>query len=233
MWSALALASGCAEIRPADDRARAERLQPYPIFSATDALLLDWLHFQVWRETDWKLASVDDEVVVSATGQGSSSGLARYVEIDTTKCPIIEWSWRVDALPDGADLTERDADDVAASLFLAFGDPGSLSSPRPVPTVRYVWSTAANPVGSVVDSPYFPGTLRNLVIRSGAEDVGAWVTERRDLRDDYRLAFGEPPVEPIQAFALYTDNDQTEKPVRAYYRFARVLCSEAPASEYP
>ncbi len=227
--SALAL-GGCAGQTPAarnPDAAGA--LQPYPIFTAADALDKGWLHFRVWHETEWKLVPLDDEIVISATGEGSSSGLARWVEIDPDDCPTIDWSWRVDALPERADLATRDREDVAASLFLAFGDPGSLSSPKPVPTIRYVWATAANPVGEVIDSPYFPGTLRSIVVRSGADALGTWVSEQRDLREDYRLAFGVAPPEPIQAFALYTDNDHLEEPVQAYYRSAVVLCSRAPA----
>lgn len=222
------LAACAGQNSPAQNPQGAGALEPYPIFTAADALDREWLHFQVWRDTEWKLVPMDDEVVISATGEGSSSGLARWVEIDTATCPGIAWSWRVDALPEQADLARRDREDVAASLFLAFGDPGSLSSPKPVPTIRYVWATAANPVGEVIDSPYFPGKLRSIVVRSGSDDLGTWLTEQRNLREDYRLAFGELPPVPIQAFALYTDNDHLEEPVQAYYRSAQVLCSEPP-----
>lgn len=213
---------------PEAGSAAAAGLQPYSVFTAADALKNDWLHFQIWHDTEWKLVALDDEIVISATGEGSSSGLARWVEIDPTTCPTIEWSWRVDALPGKADLASRDREDVAASLILAFGDPGSLSNPRPVPTIRYAWATDANPVGAVVDSPYFPGSLRSIVVRSGAAELGSWVSERRDIGQDYRLAFGTAPAEPIHAFALYTDNDHLEEPVQAYYRSAAILCSEPP-----
>jgi hypothetical protein len=33
--------------------------------------------------------------------------------------------------------------------------------------------------------------------RSGADAAGTWADERRDPREDYRLAFGEPAREPI------------------------------------
>jgi Protein of unknown function (DUF3047) len=224
----LSVAAGCADQARQPGADPAGSLSPYPVFTAADALDRPWLHFRVWRETDWRLAALDDEVVISATGQSSASGLGRWVEIDTATCPAIEWSWRVDALPEGADLAVRDRDDVAASLFLAFGDPGSMTSPKPVPTVRYAWSAAANPVGAVIDSPFLPGTLRTLVVRSGRDALGPWATERRDLREDYRMAFGAPPAEPIQVFALFTDNDHLKAPTRAYYRSASVLCTDAP-----
>ena len=229
----LLLAAGCADAtRPAGPTPGGP-LDAYPVFTAADALQKDWLHFRVWRETDWRLAALDGEVVISATGTGSSSGLGRWVEIDTATCPVLEWSWRVDALPEQADMADRARDDAAASLFLAFGDPGSISVPKPVPTVRYVWSSTANPVGSVIDSPFLPGTLRSVVVRSGADALGTWVTERRNLREDYRLAFGQPPAEPIQVFALFTDNDHLEAPTRAYYGWASVLCTDPPEEVSP
>lgn len=201
-----------------------------PIFEATDALADDWQHVRIWGETDWALAALDGEVVIRAVGRGTSSALARWVEIDTGDCPVAEWSWRVDALPSGSELTDRDREDVAASVMFVFGDPGSLGNPKPVPTIRYVWASRNDDVDAIVDSQHFPGTLQSIVVRSGPERLGEWVTERRDLRADYRRAFGEGPEAPVEAFALYTDNDHLEQPTTALYRSARMRCAEAPGN---
>lgn len=198
------------------------------IFEATDALTETWRHVRIWGETEWRLAALDGEVVIDAVGRGSSSGLARWVEIDTAACPVAEWSWRVDDLPEGSDLGQRDREDVAASVMFVFGDPGSLGNPRPVPTLRYAWASAANPVDAIFDSPHLPGSLKTIVVRSGDEALGQWVTESRDLRADYRRAFGSSPEGPIEAFALFTDNDHLEQPAQARYRWARVRCKSPP-----
>jgi len=163
----------------------------------------------------------------------SSTALARWVEFDTGTCPVAEWSWRVDHLPEGADLASRKSEDVAASLFFVFGNPGTLSNPRPVPTLRYVWSAETNPPGSIVDSPYFPETLRSIVVRSGPEGLGSWQTERRNLIDDYRAAFGASPDQPVQVIALFTDNDHLGQPLRSLYRSAIVWCTEEPDGFWP
>jgi len=113
---------------------------------------------------------------------------------------------------------------AVASLFLFFGDPGLLINPNRVPTLRYVWTSARVPVGAVVDSPYVPGIVRNLVVESGEGRLGRWVSERRRIADDFEQAFGRRPTAAVQAIALFTDNDQTGQPVEAYYAGARVLC---------
>lgn len=228
--AAILFLAGCATQRAVVPSAPSDAEFPVPIFTAGDALTEKWRHLRVWGETEWRLVALDGEVAIRAVARGTSSALARYVEIDTGICPVAEWSWRVDALSPNADLTSRKTEDVAASLFFVFGDPGTLANPDPVPTIRYVWSADANPPEAVFKSPYFPNSLRNVVVRSGTGDLGAWVTERRDLRADYQRAFGEPPTEPVQVFALFTDNDHLKEPTEAYYRDARVLCTEEPES---
>jgi hypothetical protein len=225
----LLLAAGCERAAEPPPVVATEEPRVLPVFDAADALRREWQHVSIWGETDWILADTDGEVVIEAVGQGTSSALARWIEIDTSDCPVAEWSWRVDTLPSGSNLSVGEREDVAASLMFVFGDPGSFSNPNPVPTVRYVWASANNAVGEIVDSPFFPGTLRNVVVRSGPGAVGRWITERRNLYEDYRRAFGETPAEPVEAFALYTDNDHLKEPTVARYRWARMRCTRPPA----
>lgn len=228
---ALALA-GCVaaprQITPASTALDADLPVVLPVFEASDALTEEWRLVRVWGETDFSIVPDGEGVAIEAVGNGSSSGLSRYVEIDTEVCPVVEWSWRVDRMPSEADLTVKSREDVAASLFFVFGDPGAFSSPKPVPAIRYVWSTAANPENQVIDSPYLPGILRSVVAESGEASLGSWVTERRSLRDDYSRVFGKPPEDPVEVFALFTDNDHTKAPTIARYRWARMRCLEEP-----
>lgn len=202
----------------------------FPIFSAADALTKRWQRVQVWKTSDWRLAVVGGEIAIEPAVDGSSTALARWVAFDTATCPVAEWTWRVEALPATADLASREAEDMAASVMFIFGDPGSMQNPDPVPTLRYVWATPANPPETVVESPYFPGFLRSVVVRAGGAGP-RWVRERRNLREDYLAAFGVLPSESVEAFALYTDNDHNSEAVKAYYRDAKVLCTEAPEGD--
>ena len=223
------MAVGCTEFAPRpSDLGPLQLNEVYPIFAADDALTNRWQRFKVWGETEFKLVALNDEIAIRATGEGASGALARWIEIDTAICPVAEWSWRVDSLPETADLSDRNVEDVAASLFFAFGDPGTLSNPQPVPTLRYAWASTRNSVESIVDSPYFPGKLRTIVVRSGTDELGDWVIERRNMRTDYLRAFGRLPREPVQVMALFTDNDHTKAPAEAFYSWARVRCSRHP-----
>jgi hypothetical protein len=165
----------------------------------------------------------DGEVVIRAEGQKSASGLMRSVDVDFKNCPTIEWRWRADELQHSANLRDKKFEDVAASIFLLFGDPGFMSNPEPVPTLRYVWTNENHTKEEVIDNPYLPGIVRSIVIRSG--ESGSWFTERRNVSKDYERAFGSAPKDTIHAIAIFTDNDQTQEPVTAYYRWARIQCA--------
>jgi len=174
--------------------------------------------------TDYSVIVLDQRLVVRAQGRNSASGLLREVEVDVEQCAELVWSWRVDKLQPAADIRIKAKEDVAASVFLLFGDPGMLVSPDPVPTLRYVWTNDKVAEETIVDNPYLPGVVRSLVVRSGDQHLGKWLIERRNVYDDFFEAFGHAPEEDLYAVALFTDNDQTRQPVQAYYEWIDIRC---------
>ncbi len=213
------LAAGCTA-PPVPARRSIVLLDPSAPIEAT------WQHSAFGRATDYSLASADGRPAIRAVGRRSASGLYRRVRFAPAECPWIEWSWRVERLQAGADIRVKAADDVAASLFLLFGDPGPFHDP--VPTLRYAWTNDRVAEGAILDNPYHPGTVRVVVVRSGGARLGEWVSERRNLAEDFTRAFGRAPPETVELFAVFTDNDQTGEPVEAFYGAASVRCGLKP-----
>ncbi len=193
------------------------------LFDASAVLQHSWRHLPIRGKTQYSLAAGDGGVVVKAEGKNSASGLIRSVNIDTRNCSTLKWRWRVDALQTTANLRNKKQEDVAASLFLLFGDPGFMTSPEPVPTLRYVWTNDKHQKDEVIESPYLPGVVRSIVVRSG--ERGTWFTETRNINLDYERAFEGKPADSIHAIALFTDNDQTKERTIAYYSWARIVCT--------
>lgn len=196
------------------------------VFDPATVLQDEWIHLPLRGMTDYRLAFLDGHLAFRAEPWNSASGLIRRVAIDPDRCPILEWLWRVDRLQPDADLRTREGDDVAASIFLLFGDPGMLSDPEPVPTLRYVWTNDRVVEEAVIENPHMPGIVYNLVVESGSRRLGTWVTERRDMAADFYRAFGRKPGDGVGAIAIFTDNDQTGQPALAHYGAARVLCRD-------
>lgn len=203
------------------------------LFDPARAIQQDWRVMPLaqdgeTRETDYRIATYQDRLSIRAQGQRSATGLALAVDVDAEACPYLEWDWRVETLQESANPYELALDDAAASILVMFGDPGDLSAPqdarRAVPTLRYLWTIAAVPEETIIDSPSQPGVVRSIVVQGGVESPLAWVSERRDLVADYQAAFGGLPKERVRAVVLFTDNDQTQQPVVAHYGAARLLC---------
>ena len=79
--------------------------------------------------------------------------------------------------------------------------------------VGYIWDTTVPP-GSVVPSPS-TGTVTYVVLRSGSTSIDGWLTERRDVRQDYRRIFGEEPAAP-GAIAVAADSNDTRSAADSY-----------------
>ncbi len=171
-----------------------------------------------------------DRPALRVKASSSVSILRQRFEPTLGRVGQLSFSWRIDALPDKADLTQAALADSPVRVVLAFEGDRQRWSPRthrlsemsrlftgeelPYATLVYVWSVADAP-GSVVMNPR-TDRIRKLVLDSGADRLGQWRDHSRDVRADFRLAFGEEPG-PLRAVALMTDTDNTQSRLTAWY----------------
>ena len=198
---------------------------PVPmLFDPAKGIDKDWLRHSFLGETEWTAATFADRPAIRARGRNSATVLVRQINVDWRKCPEIEWSWAVTAVQPSADIRAKGTDDVAASISLLFGDPGSKWWPKAVPMLRYAWTSGNEPAGRAIPNPYAPKVVMVVAVERGAARLGEWRTYRRNVALDYAQAFGRPPEAAIQALSIFSDNDQTKEPVEAFYGAARAVC---------
>jgi Protein of unknown function (DUF3047) len=147
------------------------------------------------------------------------STIAKEFRVSLETTPLLEWEWRVLALPSGADLRERVTSDAAGHLFVIWPRFPALLRSR---LIGYVWD-ARLPIGTVVKSRK-TSTVTFIVVRRGVEGLGQWLTERRNVADDHRRVFSEAPDDP-EAVALSIDTNDTRS--TAGTRFARIAFTGA------
>jgi hypothetical protein len=188
-----------------------------PVLLADPSVPLEqaWTHQRFRGETDYQRTELDGVAAIRAVGRRSASGLYRGVDYRVLDQPWLEWTWRVDRLQPTADIRVTEREDFAAAIFLIFGRPDMFNPD--VSTLVYVWASDQLPEGAVVDSPHHPGVVRSIVIRSGESRSGEWIRERRNVVDDFRKVFMKEPPAAVEMIAIFTDNDQTDEPVEAYY----------------
>jgi hypothetical protein len=67
----------------------------------------------------------------------------------------------------------------------------------------------------VLTSPKTP-TVTYVIVRSGPAELGRWITERRNVADDFRRIFGEEP-DPPGAVSLSIDSNDTHTAAEAVF----------------
>jgi hypothetical protein len=79
--------------------------------------------------------------------------------------------------------------------------------------VGYVWDTTA-PVGTICKSEK-TGTVTYIVVRSGTAELGKWLTERRNVAEDYKKLYGED-AEPPAAVSIAVDSNDTQSTAESF-----------------
>jgi hypothetical protein len=55
-----------------------------------------------------------------------------------------------------------------------------------------------------------------VVVRSGAAELGRWLTETRNVYDDFKRIYGEAPTEPVGAVSVAIDSNDTRSSAESY-----------------
>jgi hypothetical protein len=175
----------------------------------------------------------------------SMSLFARPLTVDLDATPVLCWRWRIDAPIAQADMGRRDGDDYAARVYVSFKLPDAaigfglrtklalartLWGPSvPDAALNYVWDNR-HPVGTERPNVYTDRAMM-VVLRSGAEQAGTWVWERRHVKDDVTRLFS-PGARPVQ-LAVTADTDNTRQSARSGFADFHFVSAEAPCVQAP
>jgi hypothetical protein len=125
-----------------------------------------------------------DGAVIRCQCDNDAMILQKSVESPFTPDTRVRWSWKVESLPSASAEDSRTTHDYL-SLAVEFDNGQDLT---------YLWSVALEPEYSF-RCPIATWHQRetHVVIRSGYEGLGRWVSEERDVWRDYQNAIGSPP----------------------------------------
>ena len=191
-----------------------------------------WQHYKFpgKQPTQYSYTPVDGTPAVMASASSSASMLRQSVRIEPALLRDVVFSWKVAQLIPGADLALREAHDSPVRLVLAFeGDRGEFSmknamlselsltltgEPMPYATLMYVWCNDCAKEALYLS----PRTdrIREIAVETGPENVGRWLSYRRDVQADYLKAYGQPPG-ALVGIGIMTDTDNTRQSAVAWY----------------
>ena len=139
--------------------------------------------------------------------EDTSYALQKSVNVDPHTYPLLSWKWKVTQLPEGGDFRISETDDQAAQLFVAFSN-------RKV--IAYIWDSNA-PQGLVEDACELPFvTIKAIVVRSGPRETGRWISETRNVHDDYVKLFGHEPPN-IGGIRIQINSQHTETSGESFF----------------
>jgi hypothetical protein len=181
-----------------------------------DPLPKGWELSEKEGNADLALVTDGESQSLKLRSNSSSFSLNKDLEIDLTKTPYLEWQWKVTELPKGGDFRKGATDDQAAQLFVVLNW-GTFSKEA----IAYIWDTTA-PVGTTDKvSPPIPFLkIHAVVVRSGDKEMGKWVTEMRNVVEDYERFFGSKPKK-VKAIRIQINSQHTKSEAEAYWRSVR------------
>jgi hypothetical protein len=175
-----------------------------------------WQHKRFQGETEYRIVDDGGQKVLQATSRAAASGLVYETTYQPATYPVLTWRWKVDRVIAKGDSRTKAGDDYAARVYVVFPH---WFFPK-TRTLNYLWANRL-PVGAVQPNA-FTGNAMMIAVESGPGRVGQWVTERRNIVDDYRRAFGEDPP-AVGAIAIMTDTDNTAESATAWYAEIKAL----------
>jgi len=191
------------------------------------------------RLTEYTLVKDSGKLVVRAVSENSASALFYPIKINLEQTPIVQWRWKVESILKNGDATRKDGDDYPARLYILFDYDASRLSwfekiqyeayyflkgrYPPLAALNYLWANKL-PLNTQLPNVY-SDRVQMFVVRSGKAELGQWVTEQRNIYEDYKQAFGEaPPV--VAGIAIMTDTDNTGERATSYFGDIRLLPAE-------
>ncbi len=166
-----------------------------------------WQLKEQYGKADFAVAKDGGISTVRFRSANTSFSLQKKVNVDLRRFPVLAWKWKVTKLPEGGDFRKSKTDDQAAQLFVAFTKSKSIV---------YIWDTSA-PQGLTKDTTPVPFMhVQVVVVQSGAAGTGMWVTETRNVYEDYKKFFGEEPP-PASGMRLQINSQHTRASAESYF----------------
>lgn len=208
-------------------------------FDRTDVA---WTHVPLSKlKRDTVYALVPDRThpgALRATADRSASFYAVVLKPVSAASTTLSWSWKTDAMVEGADNRDKSREDAPLRVMVAFdGDIATLPqdeqkrlqrarkiSGRKVPyaLLMYIWTDLVPP-GTVIPSAH-TSQVKMIVVASGRDGLGQWQPVTRKLADDYRLAYNADPG-AVTGVGVMTDTDNTGTRAVGEYAGLRVGCA--------
>lgn len=134
------------------------------------------------------IKSSDGTTVLQIKCDKSTGGVIVAPKVNLNKTPIMRWRWRLLSYPNGADGRNPKKDDQPVGIYLGMED-GFLKKK----SIAYRWEdlTPKGFEGTVTYARIL--TVHYITMRDNKTKAGEWVTETRNVAEDFKRVYGKVP----------------------------------------
>jgi len=164
------------------------------------------------KNTSYSVVERESRTCVKADSSDGASTRFIKQNLAADKWPFVAWDWCVEIFPKhkkAESIENKKEFDFAAQIYVVFYSRFFLNTRA----IQYVWATDL-PQGYVADNPYTKN-VKVIVLETGASSE--WKREERNIRDDYKMLFGEELDKDVVGIAFMTDADSTDSTAVAYF----------------
>ena len=187
----------------------AEKIQ---VFDFTEAEYKKLKVKKVKGNTTWVLGSNENGNYIKAEAEGKGSGLGKEIQIDLSKTPFINITWKVEKDLPGIIEDSKKGHDYAARVFVIKKTGSTALSNR---AINYVFSSN-NDINENWPSPYTKKSI-DYVLSTTKENLDVWVTVKRNVKEDFMKLHGLN-VKNLTGVAIMTDTDNSKLKAISYYQ---------------
>lgn len=157
-----------------------------------------------------KIEKEEDPYILHLISENSSFGLTKEIDVDLKEYPYLNFTWKVQELPRNGDFRKKETDDQAAQIYVVFGKFKLTAK-----IVGYLWENKAPKLTTGVSPAW--GKTRLIVLESGAENLGEWICEKRNIYDDYKLLFDKEPPK-ANLISIYINSQHTKSRAESCFK---------------
>ena len=135
----------------------------------------------------------------------STGGIAISPKVDLNKTPVMRWRWRVKKYPPEADGRNPQKDDQAVAIYVGMND-GMLKKK----SIAYRWETLTPKAYEGTTTYAKVLSVHYIVMQNSAIPAGTWITETRNIVEDFKRVYGKVPTEfaiSVNGNSQYTKSD--------------------------
>ena len=159
-----------------------------------------------------KLIKEKDENVYRLRSKASAISIYKEIKLDVEKNPILEWTWKTTKIPEKGSAKHYSRDDQAIGIYVVFPRFPSMLNSR---LIAYIWDSNV-PKEKILRSRK-QLMVHYIVMRSGKKDLKKWITERRNVLEDYRKIFSSVPPK-IGGISIMIDSDDTNSTAESFIK---------------